>query len=297
MTLLIDGHNLIGVMPDIDIADPDDEWQLVSRLRGYTTRHKGRLTVVFDAGSGPPPNWNLSGGGVMARFVSPGRTADEEILRLVRSSKRPDQVTVVTNDRELADLVRTAGGQVRSASQFAGQLIPPPASFSPADSAEAALDPQDPAFADLYAGFLAAEKDKIHFKGAAFRRPEEWIEKLYEGNPPEAQQAARWLGRFGGDEAVEPLLDALTHSNGNVRAAALLALGSLGASSGVETMAGRLASDPSGLVREAAAQALGRLGGLAAEQALQAALSDPKAKVRKAASASLAQLRARRPGR
>ena len=48
MSLIIDGHNLIGVMPDIDLADPDDEWQLVQRLRGYASAKNTALTVVFD---------------------------------------------------------------------------------------------------------------------------------------------------------------------------------------------------------------------------------------------------------
>jgi hypothetical protein len=33
MPFLIDGHNLIGALPDLDLDDPDDEARLVERLQ------------------------------------------------------------------------------------------------------------------------------------------------------------------------------------------------------------------------------------------------------------------------
>ena len=53
MTLLIDGHNLIGAMPDIDLAQSDDEHQLVLRLRTYCGEGRRQVTVVFDSGWAP----------------------------------------------------------------------------------------------------------------------------------------------------------------------------------------------------------------------------------------------------
>lgn len=295
MTLLIDGHNLIGAMPDIDLRDPDDEWQLVERLRSYA-RGRRHLTVVFDSGVGPAPRWRLSGGGITVRFAPPGTEADEVILRLLRHSEHPSQVTVVTNDYRLADLVRAAGGQVRSASQFARRLAP----FAQG-SAQAAQatdvddhDPRDPAFADLYAEFITAERDATRFGTDIALDPTTWIERLYGEDAEEARRAAHWLGRFGGRDALDPLLDALTHSTGSVRAAALLALADLGDPAAAAVVADRLLTDQSTMVREAAAKALARLGGPRADPALRAALGDRKRKVRRAAQAGLAQLAARR---
>lgn len=292
MTILIDGHNLIGVLPDIDLADPDDEWQLVLRLRPYASAKRQSLTVVFDSGVGPAPKWQLSSGGVTARFAPPGVEADAVILQLLRANKQPGKVIVVTNDQGLAGQVRAAGGHVRSATRFAAELAPPTRPTQPA--VEPLLDPRDPGFADIYRGFVAVAKDKARFGADITLDAAVWIERLYGGDPAEAQRAARWLGRYGGHAAFEPLLDALTHRAGQVRAAALLALADLGDRRAVVAVAARLAGDESTMAREAAAQALGSLGGAGAEQALQAALSDPKAKVRKSAAASLAHLRARR---
>lgn len=294
MTLLIDGHNLIGAMPNIDLGDPDDEWQLVQQLRARMAAKSQSMTVVFDSGPGPAPQWQLSDGGITVRFAPPGTEADALILQLLRSHQSPGKVTVVTNDRGLASLVRAAGGQVRSATQFAAQLASPaPAASEPA---EPRPDPHDPRFADLYRGFVEGEKDQARFGADINLDAETWIERLYGDDPAEAQRAARWLGRFGGSAATDPLLDALTHRAGQVRAAALLALADLGNRQAVPAIADRLANDQSGMVREAAAQALGQLGGAAAIEALQAALSDAKAKVRKAAQASLAQARSRSKG-
>ncbi len=35
MSLIIDGHNLIGILPDIQLDQPDDEPRLLERLRAY----------------------------------------------------------------------------------------------------------------------------------------------------------------------------------------------------------------------------------------------------------------------
>ena len=38
MFYLIDGHNLIGQLADIDLDDPNDESLLVQKLNGWTSR-------------------------------------------------------------------------------------------------------------------------------------------------------------------------------------------------------------------------------------------------------------------
>lgn len=294
MTLLIDGHNVIGTgrLPGVQLNDADDEWQLVQRLRPYAAAKRQAMTVVFDSGLGPAPQWQLSGGGVTVRFAPPGMEADALIMQLLRASPQPAKVTVVTNDQGLASQVRAAGGQVRSATQFAAQLAP--AKIPLAAPAEPLPDPHDPGFADIYRGFVEGERNQARFGAEIDLDAAEWIERLYGDDLTEASRAARWLGRYGGAAGLEPLLDALSHRAGQVRAAALLALADLGDRRAIPAIAGRLAQDESAMVREAAAQALGGLGGPAAVAALQAAQADPKAKVRRAAAASLAQVQARR---
>ena len=50
MPILIDGHNLIGRLPGISLADADDEQALVRLLLSYRARTGKAITVVFDPG-------------------------------------------------------------------------------------------------------------------------------------------------------------------------------------------------------------------------------------------------------
>ncbi|MER2599590.1 MAG: NYN domain-containing protein [Caldilineales bacterium] len=292
MTLLIDGHNLIGALPGIELTDADDEWQLVTRLRSFAAARRQPVTVVFDSGVGPAPRWQFSDAWLTVRFAPAGTEADALLVQMVRAAARPREIIVVSNDRGLAAQVRAAGGQVRSATQFAAQLAPPRAAPR-ATASDPAWQADAPGFADLYRGFLRAEQDQARFGEDIALSAATWIERLYGDDLGDVERAARWLGRFGGSLAREPLLDALSHRVAPVRAAAALALGELGDRSTADALILRLQSDSSGLVREAAAQALGCLGGSAASAALQAAQSDSKNKVRKSASAALAHLRVR----
>ena len=294
MSLIIDGHNLIGVLPGIQLGDPDDEARLLDRLRGYRARAGGAsLIVFFDPGALPSASRDLSTPGLLVRFAAPGQTADDAILEFLQGRAEPGQYAVVTNDQGLAFRARLAGASTLPASTFAARLAPrrrgpPPVPQGP--------DPHDPRYADIYAGFLAAEKNRVRFDAEPVLDPTIWLERLYGDEIEEAARAARWLGQFGGRQALGPLRDALTHGDSRVRAAALLALGDLGDPAAAGDVRDALQGDPAGLARQAAAEALGRLGDATSMAPLEAAArADPKGRVRKAAREALAQVRARSP--
>lgn len=102
MIYLIDGHNLIGKMPDIDLADPDDEQKLVYRLRDWIQLHSRRdVQVYFDAGEfGGVGNLN-SVSRLKIQFARVGRTADELLIKAIRKLNNPQEYTLVTSDREI----------------------------------------------------------------------------------------------------------------------------------------------------------------------------------------------------
>jgi predicted RNA-binding protein with PIN domain len=301
MSLIIDGHNLIGILPDIQLDQPDDERRLLERLRAYRAWSGGRSLIVFFDSSPSrlleramyPQGTDLSSPGIQVRFAEPGQTADDAIVEYLRGRAQPGQYAVVTNDQGLSWRVRDAGASVLSASEFAVRLKPTRRSASA--SAEPAHDPHDPAFADLYAGFIESEKARARFRGEKQADLTTWIERLYEGDPQLAERAARWLGNSNEKAALQPLHDALTHDDAGVRAAALLALGDLGNPAALPDLCDRLIKDGNSMVREAAAQSLGRLGDRTVEATLKvAAETDHKSKVRKAAREALEQIRARK---
>jgi hypothetical protein len=292
MALVIDGHNLIGALPDIQLGEPDDEVRLLARLRNYRSHSGQNMIVFFDSSDLPGSTPDLSSPGVAVRFSGPGQSADDAIVAYVRSRAQPGQYAVVTNDADLAWRVRAAGASTLRVSDFIAKLERPPARRT-VTPGETSPDPRDPAFADIYASFLTAERRHAQARKGAVASAQVWIERLYGDDVDAAQQAAAWLGVHGGRQALAPLRDALTHSDVRVRAAALLALGELGDASAVPDLCDRLAHDTGSLAREAAAQSLGRIGDRRGEAALMtAAQSDAKNKVRKAAQAALMQIRA-----
>ena len=122
MPLLIDGHNLIGRLPDLRLDDPDDEAKLVVRLRSYCARTRKRATVVFDHGLPGGRSWPLSGGGVTAVFASPGRTADGILGERIRRARNPRGLTVVSSDQKVVAAAQARGARAVRSEEFAGQL-------------------------------------------------------------------------------------------------------------------------------------------------------------------------------
>jgi predicted RNA-binding protein with PIN domain len=122
MPILVDGHNLIGQIPTIDMADPDDEAQLVMLLRRYAGRRRGRkIVVVFDGGVYGHPD-NLNGYMVEAHFARSPKDADSELIRRIRQVKRSDEWVVVSSDRAVAGEAHARGLQVLSSQEFARRL-------------------------------------------------------------------------------------------------------------------------------------------------------------------------------
>ena len=125
MPFLIDGHNLIGRLPDLSLDDPDDEAKLVARLRAYCARTGRRVTVAFDHGLPGGRSRELSGGRVEVVFASAGHTADGILRERIRRARDPRGLTVVTSDREVIAAARARGARVARSEEFAAQLSAP----------------------------------------------------------------------------------------------------------------------------------------------------------------------------
>jgi len=126
MPLLIDGHNLIGKIPGLSLADPDDEAELVRRLQRYCRHHRRRAVVVFDAGVLGGHSGALSTPEVEVVFAPPGRRADDVIRERLRKIRDPAGWLVVSSDREIQRIARQAGARVVSAEEFVAEMQAPP---------------------------------------------------------------------------------------------------------------------------------------------------------------------------
>jgi predicted RNA-binding protein with PIN domain len=102
MHYIIDGHNLIGKMPDISLKDPNDEIKLTMRIKSWVAESKKRqVTLFFDGGIQGSHQNRLSGRNMKVIFAPSGRTADSLIISQMRKLKNPREYTLVTSDREI----------------------------------------------------------------------------------------------------------------------------------------------------------------------------------------------------
>ncbi len=122
MPYLIDGHNLIAALPDVDLADENDEAKLVIKLRGFAARKKTKCTVIFDQGL-PGGASKLSTSSVTVIFAAARRSnADALIKARIARIRDARNWTLVSSDRELRDYARGKRMRQLSAADFAMRL-------------------------------------------------------------------------------------------------------------------------------------------------------------------------------
>jgi predicted RNA-binding protein with PIN domain len=120
MALLIDGHNLISALPDIDLDDPHDEAKLVEKLKGYCGRTGKSCTVVFDQGIPGGQSRDLSAGPVRVIFAAAYRTSADRVIReRIREARDPGALTVVSSDHEVRAAALQRNMRVLTSEAFA----------------------------------------------------------------------------------------------------------------------------------------------------------------------------------
>jgi predicted RNA-binding protein with PIN domain len=133
MPFLIDGHNLIGQMPGLDLDDPDDEQKLIELLRAYLVRVNKTGTVVFDRGL-PGGGGKWSNNVLEVRFAQHPKRADDLIKDRLRKERNPRGLGVVSADREVMDAARQAAAEVRRPVEFARQMRERPKTTPPKEA-------------------------------------------------------------------------------------------------------------------------------------------------------------------
>jgi len=120
MRIVIDGYNLIRLIPELRVLDREDletgRDGLVRELSSYRAARGHRITVVFD-GAG---SIHLGGGtvrlaGITVRYSPRGRSADSVIRQMCREGLAD---VVVSGDREITDVAKKAGVTAVSPERF-----------------------------------------------------------------------------------------------------------------------------------------------------------------------------------
>ncbi len=145
MPLLIDGHNLIGQIKDLSLADPADETKLLNRLHGYYARTKDPMTVVFDPGDLPGVGRPAARPGITVIYAPHGEEADGILIRRIEREPNKKTLTVISSDRRVLSAARLNGVQTMKAQEFAAKLaeIGQPASKTSAPEDKPAASSSD----------------------------------------------------------------------------------------------------------------------------------------------------------
>lgn len=124
MHLVIDAYNLIHRTMGLAMAEAGQEGDgrkaLCMALSRYRKKRGHRITAVFDGGR-DPEGGRATLHGIPARFSGRRRSADEVIMSMVR--RQGGGLTVITDDRELADACRAGGAEVIGAGEFGQRLM------------------------------------------------------------------------------------------------------------------------------------------------------------------------------
>ena len=122
MPYIIDGHNLIGAIEDIDLSEDDDEARLIVRLQSFSHRVGKRFLVYFDRGQ-PGGGGPGDSGNVKVIFVPQPRTADDAIeAKLQELGGEARNWTLVSSDRRLIGGAQRAGARFVRSEEFAREL-------------------------------------------------------------------------------------------------------------------------------------------------------------------------------
>ncbi|MAS36393.1 MAG: hypothetical protein CL610_20490 [Anaerolineaceae bacterium] len=125
MPYMIDGHNLIGQLPDISLDDPNDEALLVQKLIGFTARTSKTCVVVFDYGL-PGGKSRMSTRVVQVVFASQRSSADRVMMERIGKIKDPRNWTIVSSDNDVLETARSRKMQTLSSPEFADLMQSPP---------------------------------------------------------------------------------------------------------------------------------------------------------------------------
>lgn len=124
MPYLIDGHNLIGRLPDLSLDDPNDEAILVQKLTAFAARTNKKCTVVFDNGLTGGQS-RMSTGKIKVIFATPRQTADAVMMQRIKKIPDPKNWTAVSSDNAVLNAASKRGMQTLKSAAFAGLLKAP----------------------------------------------------------------------------------------------------------------------------------------------------------------------------
>jgi hypothetical protein len=113
MPYFLDGNNLIGIARGVSRPSEDDRSALVAEIADRLRQNRAKALLFFDG----PGEKRTSLGNLSIRECGAGG-ADDAILREIGRSPAPQEITVVTADRDLARRARDSRAKALSPADF-----------------------------------------------------------------------------------------------------------------------------------------------------------------------------------
>jgi predicted RNA-binding protein with PIN domain len=159
VTFLIDGYNLLHAVGLASAKLPAGRLErarqrLLDWLADVSEGRGATLRVVFDAKAAPAASPEADHRGVRVAFAF-RRTADELIEETVGAERRPDLITVVSNDAQVREAARRRGCGLHTCEEFVDWLVAGRAGSRPLAAPESDK-PEPSATPDELAAWLAA---------------------------------------------------------------------------------------------------------------------------------------------
>lgn len=119
MPYLIDGSNLIGHIPTLELRDPKSKHRLVAQLLAFQVIKKTKIFLVFD---GPPDHDLLEKNPHRSDFAilwpNQEESADTLISQWVQKQTDLRHFYVVSSDREIKTFARESGAKILDCKEF-----------------------------------------------------------------------------------------------------------------------------------------------------------------------------------
>ncbi len=118
MPYLIDANNLAGTLNLLEENNFDEK--LIKIIENFIKRYNKKIVLVFE-GLDPMGDKVIENNLTIIRSPRDDyyKNADVKIIELIRTAEKPEQLVVITDDREILDAARKAGCPVKKASYFA----------------------------------------------------------------------------------------------------------------------------------------------------------------------------------
>ncbi|MDY0297515.1 MAG: NYN domain-containing protein [Acidobacteriota bacterium] len=118
MPYIIDGNNLIGSSPDLSLEEAGSRQQLIHIVRKFQQSRNSKVIIVFDGEPEGTSHRQELGPKYTVLYPRYGRSADDEIKRILNSYNDFRDVVLVTSDRELKSFARGLGARTVNSIEF-----------------------------------------------------------------------------------------------------------------------------------------------------------------------------------